>query len=383
MSDILKLPEDKRNDAQKGQLRDHFRNTAPLLEAERKALAALKQKRTEIEAAVDRCLVTVSNKNLRTVRILPRGDWQNESGEVVLPATPKYLPAGIESTPENRRNRLDLANWLTNPKNPLTARVQVNRLWKLFYGNGIVKTLEDMGTQSELPEHLALLDWLACEFMDSGWDIKHMVKLMVSSRIYAQSSRATPELLARDPQNRELARGGRWRLDAEFIRDNALAISGLLVQKVGGRSVNPYQPAGYWENLNFPTREWPNSKDENQWRRGLYTWWQRRRRSIGGTPSPVEERGCRRLHFAARRPPSERIRARERGAARLPDRIHRLGRLPGRAARSGDPVHRRSLHLAGPRADRSGILHDPQQRRDAPGQMARTADGESGPSDRL
>lgn len=275
MSDILKLPEDKRNDAQKAQLRDHFRNTAPLLEAERKALAALKQKRTEIEAAVDRCLVTVSNKNLRTVRILPRGDWQNESGEVVLPATPKYLPAGIESTPENRRNRLDLANWLTNPKNPLTARVQVNRLWKLFYGNGIVKTLEDMGTQSELPEHLALLDWLACEFMDSGWDIKHMVKLMVSSRTYAQSSRATPESLARDPQNRELARGGRWRLDAEFVRDNALAISGLLVQKVGGRSVNPYQPAGYWENLNFPTREWPNSKDENQWRRGLYTWWQR------------------------------------------------------------------------------------------------------------
>jgi hypothetical protein len=111
--------------------------------------------------------------------------------------------------------------------------------------------------------------------MDSGWDLRHMIRLMVTSEAYRRSSGATPEVLARDPQNRDYARGGRWRLDAEFVRDNALAISGLLVQRTGGASIKPYQPAGYWENLNFPAREWANSTDENQWRRGLYTWWQR------------------------------------------------------------------------------------------------------------
>jgi hypothetical protein len=132
-----------------------------------------------------------------------------------------------------------------------------------------------MGTQGELPVNQALLDWLAAELMESGWDVKHIVRLMVTSGTYRLASTAPKELVERDPMNRELARSSRWRLDAEFVRDNALTISGLLVQQVGGPSVKPYQPAGYWENLNFPTREWEADKGPNQWRRGLYTWWQR------------------------------------------------------------------------------------------------------------
>jgi len=236
---------------------------------------AAKKARDDFENSLTHCLTTVATANLRTVRILPRGDWQNTSGEVVLPATPKFLPGFIESAKDKRLSRHDLAQWLVSKQNPLTARVIMNRLWKLFYGAGLSKTLDDIGTQSELPVHQALLDWLACEFMESGWDLRHMIRLMVSSRTYRQSSVSSAELLARDPLNRELARAGRWRLDAEFVRDNALAVSGLLVEHTGGPAVKPYQPAGYWENLNFPQREWENSKDDNQWRRGLYTWWQR------------------------------------------------------------------------------------------------------------
>ena len=237
--------------------------------------AAAKKSREDYENSLTHCLVTITTSNLRTVRVLPRGDWQNTAGDVMLPATPKYLPGAAESTKDKRLTRHDLAQWLVSKQNPLTARVAMNRLWKLFYGVGLVKSLDDLGTQSEVPAHQPLLDWLACEFMESGWDLRHMIQLMVTSETYRRSSAATPEMLTRDPQNREFARGSRWRLDAEFVRDNALAISGLLVQRTGGPSAHPYQPAGYWENLNFPGREWPNSTDDNQWRRGLYTWWQR------------------------------------------------------------------------------------------------------------
>jgi len=199
----------------------------------------------------------------------------DESSEPLLPAMPQFLPGARASTATERLTRLDLAKWLVSRENPLTARVLVNRLWKLFYGTGLSKTLEDIGTQGEIPTNQALLDWLAAELMDSGWDVKHIVRLMVTSGTYRLASTAPKELVERDLFNRELARASRWRLDAEFVRDNALAISGLLVQQVGGPSVKPYQPAGYWENLNFPTREWEADKDKNQWRRGLYTWWQR------------------------------------------------------------------------------------------------------------
>lgn len=272
---LLRVPVSEQTEAQRSQLAAHYRQTGPELAALRHDLDTARQRRDTLQAEARKCLVTNALNSPRTVRILPRGDWQNESGPEVLPATPKFLPGYIESTPDHRLNRLDLARWLVSPQNPLTARVFVNRLWKLFYGTGLVKSLDDLGTQSEWPAHQALLDWLACQFMDSGWDVKHMIRLMVNTNAYRRSSAATGDALASDPHNREMARGGRWRLDAEFVRDNALSISGLLVKHTGGPSVHPYQPAGYWENLNFPGRDWPVSQNENQWRRGLYTWWQR------------------------------------------------------------------------------------------------------------
>ena len=151
----------------------------------------------------------------------------------------------------------------------------MNRLWKQFFGAGLSKQLDDLGAQGEPPSNPALLDWLACEFMDSGWDMKHMVRTIVTSKTYRQTSVATPELLAADPLNRELARQSPYRVDAELVRDNALTVSGLLVPKIGGPSVKPYQPDGYWENLNFPPRQYVADKGDAQHRRGLYTWWQR------------------------------------------------------------------------------------------------------------
>jgi hypothetical protein len=157
----------------------------------------------------------------------------------------------------------------------LTARVFVNRMWMLTFGRGIVSSLEDFGTQGAYPTHPHLLEWLAVEFMESGWDVKHMLKLLVMSNSYRQSSHADKELRRRDPSNLWLARQGRFRLDAEMVRDNALAISGLLSPKIGGPSVKPYQPAGYWRFLNFPTREYYPDHGADQYRRGLYTYWQR------------------------------------------------------------------------------------------------------------
>src|SRR5262249_16721139 len=136
-------------------------------------------------------------------------------------------------------------------QNPLTARVVMNRFWKQFFGTGLSKILDDLGAQGEPPPDQALLDWLACEFMDSGWDVKHMVHLIVTSEAYKQTSIVPADLRGRDPYNREIAAQSRWRLDAELVRDNALAVAGLLQPKIGGPSVKPYQPDGYWENLNF------------------------------------------------------------------------------------------------------------------------------------
>ena len=206
-------------------------------------------------------------------RILPRSNWMDESGEIVGPAVPAFL--GKLNTGERRATRLDLADWLVSPSNPLTARVFVNRLWRLYFGAGLTRTLEDLGSQGEWPTHPELLDWLAVEFRESGWNVKHMVELIVTSRTYRQSSEAKGAAEERDPQNRFLARQTRFRLDAELVRDNALAISGLLVRDIGGPSAKPYQPAGYYSALNFPKREYVPDIDEGLWRRGVYTHWQR------------------------------------------------------------------------------------------------------------
>lgn len=267
---LKKEPKD-RTEADKDALRLYFRSKTELFRAELDAPARAQQARDVYYDPLPKCLVSIHDPKPRTVRVLPRGNWMDETGEVMPPALPGFLspPADHPLT------RLDLARWLVSRENPLTARVFVNRLWKQFFGVGLSKVLDDFGAQGEPPVNAALLDWLAVEFMESGWDVKHMVRLIVTSHTYRQVSTAPKESSTRDPENRDLARQSRFRLDAEFVRDNALSIAGLLVPKIGGPSVKPYQPAGYWDNLNFPTREWQSETNENQWRRGLYTWWQR------------------------------------------------------------------------------------------------------------
>ncbi|MFM1904174.1 MAG: hypothetical protein RLZZ440_2074, partial [Planctomycetota bacterium] len=215
-------------------------------------------------------LVTEATSTPLTVRVLPRGDWQNESGPVVLPATPGFLPGRIESSEERRLTRLDLANWLVSDINPITPRAVMNRLWALFFGTALSSSVDDLGSQGELPSHPLLLDWLACEFRDSGWDLKHMIRLIVTSHTYRQSSVLQPAALAIDPANRLLASQNPRRLEAEFVRDNALAIAGILnLEDIGGPSVKPYQPADYYQSLQFPTRTYVADIDARQWRRGV------------------------------------------------------------------------------------------------------------------
>ncbi len=268
----LKVEPEKRNAKQTEALAAYYRGIAPELAAVREPLARLEAQKKQLTDALPKTLISVS-VSPRVMRILPRGNWLDDSGQVVAPAVPAALPS-LDGT-SRRANRLDLARWFVSRDNPLTARVFVNRLWKLTFGQGIVKSLEDFGTQGTFPTHPALLDWLAVEFMDSGWDIKHTLKLMVMSSTYRQSSHAGRELRQRDPGNQWLARQGRFRLDAEMVRDNALAISGLLSTKVGGPSVKPYQPEGYWKHLNFPKRTYQPDHGTDQYRRGLYTYWQR------------------------------------------------------------------------------------------------------------
>ncbi|HTL56904.1 MAG TPA: PSD1 and planctomycete cytochrome C domain-containing protein [Candidatus Limnocylindrales bacterium] len=232
-------------------------------------------------------LVTEPRDPLIT-RVLPRGNWQNENGEVVQPLAPHFLPQ-IKNPDGRRLTRLDLAKWLVSPENPLTSRAVMNRVWKQFFGTGISAIVDDLGAQGEWPVHPELLDWLACEFMHPSssasiwlggpgvfpWDLKHMVRLIVLSSTYRQDSNQRPELRDIDPNNRLLACQSPRRLEAEFVRDNALAIAGLLNQDLGGPSVFPYQPAGYYSYLQFPDRDYYPNSDQQQYRRGVYTHWQR------------------------------------------------------------------------------------------------------------
>ena len=211
----------------------------------------------------------------REVKVLPRGNWMDESGETVLPASPSFLPNAIESSDSQRLNRLDLARWIVNPQNPLTARTFVNRVWAMYFGTPLSNAPEDLGLQGEYPPYPELLDWLAAEFVDSGWDIKHLVREIVSSATYRQSSDVSEKLYEIDPYNRFLARQSPIRLSAEIIRDNSLKISGLLNTKMGGPSAKPYQPQGHYRNLNFPIRQYAHDTDQNQYRRGDYIHWQR------------------------------------------------------------------------------------------------------------
>lgn len=212
----------------------------------------------------------------RTIRILPRGNWLDESGPIVAPAVPAFL--GALDTGERRPTRLDLANWLTDREHGiggLTARVFANRFWYLLFGRGLAPVLDDFGGQGEPPAHPQLLDNLAVEFLESGWNVKQMMRMLVMSDAYRRSSVPTAELARKDPENRWFARQSRFRLPAESIRDTALSIGGLLVNEFGGASVRPYQPAGYYRHLNFPRRKYEHDQDQRQWRRGVYVHWQR------------------------------------------------------------------------------------------------------------
>jgi hypothetical protein len=205
----------------------------------------------------------------------------DDSGEIVQPAIPVFL--GKFDTGERRATRLDLANWLVSRSNPLTARVFVNRAWKEFFGSGLSKILDDLGSQGEWPTHPELLDWLAVEFMQPEWnaagthtwDVNHIIRTIVTSQTYRQSSQARADLAERDPDNRLLARQSRFRVDAEMVRDAALSVSGLLIERYGGPSAKPYQPDGYLATLNFPKREYSASHGDDLYRRGVYTFWQR------------------------------------------------------------------------------------------------------------
>jgi Protein of unknown function (DUF1553)/Protein of unknown function (DUF1549)/Planctomycete cytochrome C len=238
-------------------------------------ISDLEKEKREIRSDLPTSLVTVSVKP-RTVRVLPRGNWMDESGEIVAPAVPAVLSKyGFTGESGSRK---ELAYWLISKDNPLTARVFVNRLWKHFFGTGLSKVMDDLGSQGEWPSHPELLDWLAVEFIDSGWDMKHIVRLIVTSNTYKQSSMPRPDAYENDSFNRLLARQNRYRMTAELVRDNALSISGLLNERVGGPSAYPYQPEGYYADTYERVGEphvYHADIDDNQYRRGVYTFWRR------------------------------------------------------------------------------------------------------------
>jgi hypothetical protein len=193
----------------------------------------------------------------------------------VEPSVPHFLPDLPKGAPRNRRG---LAEWLVSPEQPLMARVTVNRVWQEVFGRGLVETAGDFGIMGDRPSHPELLDWLAVEFRESGWDVKKFYRLLVTSATYRQDTAATPERLAKDASNKLLSRGPRFRMDGEMLRDSALAASGLLVEKIGGPSVKPYQPAGIWEEVAMPesnTKTYVPDKGEGLYRRSLYTFWKR------------------------------------------------------------------------------------------------------------
>ncbi|HXG47777.1 MAG TPA: PSD1 and planctomycete cytochrome C domain-containing protein, partial [Methylomirabilota bacterium] len=234
-----------RTDQQAARLREYFQSVAPELAPLREQLAARRKELADLDATIPitSVLRELPADKQRTTHMLVRGNFLNR-GEKVTPGTPAVLhpfPAGYPS------NRLGMARWLVDTNNPLTARVIMNRFWEQYFGRGLVETVEEFGAQGEPPSHPELLDWLATEFMRVGWDMKAMHKVIVMSATYRQSARVTPELLERDPNNRLLARGPRVRLEAEMIRDQALAVSGLLSRKIGGPSVMPPQPEGFWQ----------------------------------------------------------------------------------------------------------------------------------------
>jgi hypothetical protein len=270
MRAIVDRPDAQRKPAEREALSRYYRSISPLLKDVRDEIAKLEKSRPAITNLP--VMEELPADKHRVTHLMKKGNFLDPA-EMVPPATPAAFPPLSDGA---RPDRLGLANWLVSPDNPLTARVAVNRFWARLFGAGIVETEEDFGTQGELPSHPELLDWLAVEYRNGlRWDTKAFLRMIVTSATYRQTSRVTPELLARDPHNRLLSRGPRYRLEAETIRDQALALSGLLCHKVGGPSVYPPQPDGLWQAAFNGERTWATSKGEDRRRRGLYTFWRR------------------------------------------------------------------------------------------------------------
>ncbi|MES1260839.1 MAG: PSD1 and planctomycete cytochrome C domain-containing protein [Acidobacteriota bacterium] len=269
--EALKVAPEKRDEKQQTALLEYYEFTRPELQSALIKSAQADMQRTLFFWSIPRVVTTEATEPAVT-HILPRADWMNETTEIVQPAIPAFL--GKLDTGGRRANRLDLANWLVSRENPLTARAYVNRIWREFFGTGISKALDDLGSQGEEPVHPELLDWLASEFMER-WDMKQVVRTIVMSRAYRQSSMSTPELDEKDPDNRLIARQSRFRVEAETVHDTALSLAGLLVDKFGGPPVRPVTPPGYLLAMNFPKRDYSQSRGEDLYRRAVYTQWQR------------------------------------------------------------------------------------------------------------
>jgi hypothetical protein len=270
---VAAKPESQRSAPESFLLRRFFlENAAPEeIQSASKKLAELGQEKDRLERTFPTVMVMAERPVRRDTFVLIRGAY-DKPGEKVEPGVPAVLPPLPRGVPNNR---LGFAKWLIDPGNPLLARVTVNRFWQMYFGTGIVKTTEDFGAQGEWPSHPDLLDWLATEFIRTGWDVRALQKLIVTTATYRQSSKASPELIQRDPENRLLARGPRLRLPAEMIRDQGLFVSGLLAERLGGPSVKPYQPEGLWKELAMQDMDYVQSKGDDLHRRSLYTFWKR------------------------------------------------------------------------------------------------------------
>ena len=275
----LKAAPAERNEEQTAALRSYFlENVYP---TSRELLTPIIERRKGLEGelaalneVIPKTMVTEELPQPKEAFVLTRGEYDHK-GEPVVRHLPSVLPPLPEGAPSNR---LGLAMWLVDPSHPLTARVTMNRWWQRYFGTGIVKTSEDFGIQGDAPSHPYLLDWLAVEFIESGWDVKHVQKLMVMSATYRQSAKVTPEQLSKDPYNRYLSHGPRFRLDAEVIRDTALFVSGLMNHEIGGPSVKPYQPGGLWEAVGYTdsnTAKFSQDAGNDLYRRSMYTFWKR------------------------------------------------------------------------------------------------------------
>jgi mono/diheme cytochrome c family protein len=279
MMNTLAVPVAQRSEAVLQELRNQFRGQDPEWVSRNGEIIAMREARQQLEKSIVTTMVMEDMKEPRDTFLLKRGVYdQPDTAEKLFPSVPAKLGEMDESLP---KNRLGFAQWLMAPEHPLTARVRVNHYWQMYFGKGLVKTSEDFGTQGTSPSHPELLDWLALQFIESGWDVKAMQKLIVMSATYRQSSVVTEEGRAKDPENILLARAPRFRLPAEMVRDQALKVSGLLSAKLGGPSVKPYQPDDLWSaftfqnNDEYDTNYYEPDKGEDLYRRGLYTYWKR------------------------------------------------------------------------------------------------------------